>query len=722
MVSAGIETFSLALDASEAESERLRFEKDQQRRWRYEMQHPQRKHGSRHPSGPSGSARKTVRYFEYPFLAFDGEATQDASYCLIGASDGTEVSSEALTTEQCLDFFLEKKREYPQSICIIFGGRYDFDEICRKSMPWRRISQLKNFGQTYWHGYKLRQAEGKWFEIARDGVTVRVFEIHGWFHCSYEKALAKYKTPVSGRDALLIREGKKARGTFLWKNIADVSRYMHAELRYMPLLMDCIRDICLDAGFRPRAWYGPSALATELLTRNKTQQYMGKIPEAVNLCAQFAYAGGRFEMPRGGIINRPVYSADWNSAYMTAALELPCLKHGEWRYGRDFEAGKFGVYHIRYRATDSAGNPGRIDHRRIYPLFRRYANGNVLFSNAVEGWYWSPEAELVREDKDATFLGAWIFDAKCTHQPFAFVGETYRKRQLLEASGSPAGQAFKWALAAIYGQLVRAVGWDRFKRTAPKYHCLEWGGYITSRCRAEMFRIAEQCGDQLLSIDTDSVTAMCPIPLAADAVGKQLGQWKLSEADGGIFFQNGIYCTHVNGDYQFKQRGIAEDTRIERSITPILTPELLRTAIETGKPVELRPKQRYVTLKMALNHRTADAGKWEEHPSDKLVFGGGGKRTHNQKRCHLTCSDGIHLFMHNVPIPTRQTIMMTDISSVRYPLPWKDEKQLQDYKLIHDIMWIDPENIDKEEAWLIRLIEQGQVPRAPDAAIPAGAR
>jgi hypothetical protein len=706
-------------------AEEERVERERLRRWRYEMRTGRKHHGK-----SSGGNDCRPKYEQYEFVAFDGEATNDCGYCLLGCSDSSDIRAKGtakqdrLTTEDCFEFLLDKRREYPYAIFVIFGGRYDFDEMFRMSMPWQRISQLKTFGATYWHGYKINQAEGKFCDISKQGTSIRVFEIHGWFHSSYEKALEKWQIPVKARDRELIHAGKLARGSFEWKDIQNVAKYMHAELRYMPTLMDTIREICLDAGFRPRNWYGPSALATELLRKNHIRDYMSVCPEAVGIAAQYAYAGGRFEMPRGGIIDRPIYSIDWNSAYITAALEVPCLAHGKWRHGNKFEPGKFGIYHIRYYETDTAGHPIKTDNRRIYPLFRRYSNGNVLFGHRVSGWYWNPEAELVRFDKAATFLESWIYEPGCTHKPFAFAAETYRKRMVLDAAGSPAGLAFKWALAAIYGQLCRQVGWDRKHKLPPRYHQLEWAGYITSRCRAEMYRIASQCGDKLLSIDTDSVTALCPIPIEKCQIGKALGQWKLSQADGGIFYQNGIYITQKAGEWSVKSRGIGEDANsIHRNITPILTPEILRTAIETGKSVKLNPKTRYITLRMALNSRTQDAGNWEEHPSDTLVFGGGGKRYHNVRSCRYTCNGGLHLFLHNVPRENWSNPLLQNYDSVIYPLPWKDQKKPQDMELIRDIVWVDPERIDSEDAWLVRLVEkERKYPTVRGAEVIGGAR
>ncbi len=346
---------------------------------------------------------------------------------------------------------------------------------------------------------------------------------------------------------------------------------------------------------------------------------MAQCPDAVNDAACYAFAGGRFEFFRGGIIGYNC-TADKNSAYMHAALDLPNLRNGQWRRGRDYEANRFAVYRIRYHCKTRL-----TDVSQPNPLFRRLANGNVCWPRRVEGWYWAPEAELVINDPAATFLESWVFDENNTSdRPFTFVQQMYHQRMVFQSmpKGNPSRQAemaFKWALASIYGQLARAVGWNRKTKEPPRTHQIEWAGYITSKCRAEMHKVALACGDSLISIDTDSVTATRPITVPE---GGRLGEWKTEHHDAGIFFQNGVYFT-LDGNIwsKGKMRGMER----KRGIGPV-TPELLREAIETGSAVKMNPKTRYVTTRMALNGQFGHHGEWRDHPGNVLRFGGGGKR------------------------------------------------------------------------------------------------
>lgn len=680
----------VTIPADIAERERLKAERARLRRERYE----ERTQRGRHDLNESreGGHKRTLHYRDYPFIGWDGEAPKDTGYSLFGSSEGHEICSDNLTTEQCFDLLLEAKSENPYSIFVWYGGRYDWDEITRMSIPLKTLARLKDQGKVWWHGYRLEECEGKIYSVTKGGVRATIYEISGWFHKPYVDALRDYG--IGGSDLESIASEKNRRADFVWSEIAEIRSYMRLELKYMPPLMEAIRRICLDAGFDPRGWYGPSALARQALTRNKVFKSMAKCPDPVNLAAQYAFAGGRFEFFRGGILGYNC-TADQNSAYMFAAIDLPNLAQGQWRRSRHFEAGKFAVYRIRYRDTSRP-----VDISKPHPLFRRLKNGNVIWPRNVEGWYWSPEAELVKDSPYATFLDGWIFDEATAERPFTFVKELYRRRLLLQdlPETNPsrhAEKALKWALASIYGQLARTVGYDKKNKLPPRTHQLEWAGYILSRCRAEMYRVALQCGDNLVSIDTDSVTSLRPIRVVQ---GRALGQWKVEHHDAGVFFQNGVYFTQ-DGDRwsKGKTRGMER-----RRGAPGVTPELLTTAILTKSSVKMKPKRRYVTTRMALAGQFEKHGSWAEHPANTLHFGGGGKRYHNAKFCSERCNGNIHVMFPKVPLDGN----VFDIESKPHLLPWKDGEKKIDPKLFTDFLWVNTDEIDSDDYWEAELVRQ----------------
>jgi len=669
-------------------------ERERERRERYES----RVKRGRHDANDSRSRghERDVHYRDYRFIAWDGEAPKDTGYSLFGSSDGHELCHPHLGTIECLDLLLEAAAEDKHAIHVWFGGRYDWDEILRQEVPLRYLSRLKREGVVRWRGYRLQEIPGKVYRVSKDGTSIALFEIHSWFHKRYVEALRDYQ--VGTPDELEMMDSEKnRRAEFLWSEIAEIREYMQLELRLMPLLMEKIRDICLSAGFNPRSWYGPSALAKELLTRHKVKEHMAECPAEVTMAAQYAFAGGRFEPFRGGIVETVVSTRDRNSAYVYGALDLPSLANGTWRKGRQYEPGKFGVYRIHYHDRSP------FDPLRPYPLFRRLPNGTVCWPRRVESWYWSPEAELVANDGSAQFLESWIFDEDDPSvRPFAFVEEEYRKRLLLKRlpdtnPSRHAQMALKWALAAIYGQTARRVGWDKRNMRPPGTHQLEWAGYITSHCRAWAYREAMAAikdGHKLISIDTDSITVIGELA-ASPEEGQLLGQVKTDVADGGLFYQSGIYFLKENGEWTSgKSRGVER-----RRKTPELTPELLMKAIEENRPVQMTNRRRYVTVRMALNGNVETAGQWRESDNPNILhFGGGGKRYHNPLTCKAYCDGSLHGF-----IPKLYSNNPFDVLSNPHPLPWKGQRKVFDEHDYHDTIWIETRDLEPEEEWIADL-------------------
>lgn len=685
------------IDIPEAEAARLRLQyvKGRERRQRYEDKTGRKRHDDN--ESREGHSRDT-HYSDYRFVAWDGEAPQDTGYSLLGSSEGHELCHPHLGTTECLDLLLGAASELPYTIHVWYGGRYDWDEILRQDVPFKYLARLKAEGVVHWKGYRLQEIPGKVYRVTGNGASITLFEIHSWFHKRYVAALRDYG--IGTPEELDYLDGEKnRRSEFLWSEIAEIREYMRLELRLMPLLIGKIRDIVLKAGFSPRGWYGPSALARMLLTRNKVKDHMATCPPEVSKAACFGFAGGRFEEFRGGVMKGMVSSRDRNSAYVHAARELPSLAHGTWRRGVSFEPGKFAIYHIRYHSREP------FDALRPYPLFRRLRNGSVCWPRRVEGWYWSPEAEIVADDPDATFLESWVFDEDDpSSRPFRFVEEAYRQRLVFKSlpegnSSREAHMALKWALAAIYGQLARRVGWDKRRRLPPETHQLEWAGYITSHCRAAMYREAMPYyrEGRLISIDTDSVTVMGEMHPHADE-GPLLGQWETETAEAGVFFQSGIYFLKKDGKWgKGKSRGVEQ-----RRKTPDLNPDLLMSAIRLGQAVRLTARRRYVTVKMALAGNVLNAGKWNESDANTLVFGGGGKRYHNSSMCWKYCNPDseVHGFIPAFLADGNPF----DVRSFPHVLPWKEKAPAEGIYRDTLVIWNDDEGQEDNEEWVAELV------------------
>jgi len=545
-------------------------------------------------------------------------------------------------------------------------------------LPWRCLSALHAYNGTYWNDYEIEHIPGKWFTVRRQDVTVQVFDIHPFFQCSYVTALQEHKIGDPD-DISAIARDKARRGEFVWAEIDDIRKYFRLELKYGPVLAETLRESFLGAGYDISSWHGPGALARAAIRRHNVYSAMGTSPVDVSIAARYAFAGGRFEMFRGGHVQGKVYNADIRSAYPHYARQLPNLARGKWRRTRDYEPNRFGIYHIAYHSRER-------DPLYVHPLFRRETSGVVSWPRNVQGWYHGPEAALVANSPDARFLEGWVFDEDDpTDRPFAWIEEYYRRRALLKRQGNPLQLTYKLIINSVYGQLAQRSGWNRKKRQPPKSHQLEWAGCITSACRARVRTVGEACGDKLLSIDTDGLYSMAPIPVTE---GNELGDWETAEYDGGIFWQSGIYTLRTgDGWVKGRTRGIPKGS--------YTAADLLRH-LGNQEPLQI-PVNTFVGYGLALNGQYCKVNTWVTEQR-VITFGGQGKRYHNEPfYCNRgKCpGDGIH---HFIPPPDDPG---TNHHSLPHYLPWlANDPAMETVKhLVADYEAYNVNELDEDDRW-----------------------
>jgi hypothetical protein len=484
----------------------------------------------------------------------------------------------------------------------------------------------------------------------------------------------------------LVEAFKKLRSEFQWKDIQQIAVYMRLELKYTKVLCERLRQTFDAAGFRPRSWHGPGALAREAFTRHHVYETLCKCPDEVNEAACYAFVGGRFQPFIVGHIQQPLYCYDIRSAYPYFISQLPNLAKGKWEHVTDYDPADnlaFGVYHVVYRASP--------DPRKCYPLPYRDSHDMVSFPHRVEGWYWNPEAELVKDDPDATIVEGWVFredDSK--DRPFAWIAEYYRKRALLKRTGNPAEYTFKLIINSVYGQLAQRVGWDKKTGKPPKTHQIELAGWVTSSCRAMVYRVAVAAGDGLVSIDTDGVFSLNPVDV--HPVNDELGSWEITEYEEAIIWQSGMYFMKSSGEWQkTKTRGLPKG-----SYTPVQLLECLRS----GTPLTMKKRVFYgYGLALRSPHLL---NKWVDEPHE-FVLGGSGKSYHPQgKACERGCPGND---MHRVYIPVMLYGPFGDCMSRKHKLPWKVERiDWEAKQYISDLELFDENSLDFDESWVFDVV------------------
>lgn len=667
---------------------------DRLRRARYLGKHPREDRTNEYASNNARREKiATDDRLSRLFIFWDGESPQDSGYSFFANSVGYELLHPYLSTEECFQLIMDTALEYPKAIHVSFGFNLDVSFMV-KDMPRMQLSALHHYNATIWKDWQIEHIPHKWFSLRNGDVHVKIYDYHTFFPGSYTKALIDFGVGTREERARIAQE-KARRSEFLWRDIAEIADYCRLELKLGPLLGNALRDaLYAGSNYVPKSWHGPGAIARMALERHKVYDAMAKCPAPVRVATQYAFAGGRFEQLIAGHAERTVYEADINSAYpYYAATLLPNLAKGKWRKGRNYEPGKFGVYHIRYNAEP--------DRYRLYPLFRRDADKTVCWPNEVDGWYWAPEAELVADDKDAKFKEAWIFDEDDdSDRPFAFLADYYLHRKAADRAGSIAAYTFKILINAIFGQLAQRAGWNREKNMPPKSHQLEWAGTITSACRAAVYRAAIQCGEDLVSIHTDSVQSFRPLDFLA--TGSALGEWKLTKFSEGIFWQSGVYYLREDLGYpeglgygwcKAKTRGIPKGA---------YTPEDLLHSLKAKESLR-------ISKKVFVTYGLADAGQydkmntWQLEPHE-LEFGGTGKRMHQEtgiggiSHCAEVCSLIPGGDLHRL-VQYDFEGLLNGVKSHKHHLPWLDgeDKAISEFD---DMIMFDADHLDPEEEWI----------------------
>lgn len=618
-------------------------------------------------------------------VASDGTVSIEHRYMLFGCShfpDDPLVGID-LGTIECLDYILSVESRYPDAFHVGFMFTYDVNMIL-KDVPKRLLKHLGVYGVVHWKGYRIEYIPRKWFRVSRKdtGISATIWDIFGFYLSKYTTALSKYG--IATKEQLDdIASGKDKRGTFTYAEIDYVKSYWQKEVALGPPLMDKMREMCYDNGLFITQWHGSGALASYLLRKRQVNKWHSKdVPYDAMVAIRCGYAGGRFHPFRCGLHDRAVYTADINSAYIYACSLLPRLDNGRWRRVRGNEIdrqnlSRFAIYHISYFA-DKDGAKTRDNNRRgafaeLYPLFHRNRHHRIYWPRRVDGWFWTPEASTVADNPDADFVEAWVYDDDGTY-PFEWVNDEFNKRLVLQHEGNPGEKTIKWALAAMYGAMARRVGWDRKTRTAPKSHELAWAGFITSWCRAEMYKLGYEVWRRggLISIDTDGVTSTVPISpeWLPRGVGEKLGQWKLEEFGGILYWQSGVYwLKNLDGSW-----GTAKTRGIKRGSLPAEAGlEALANSSFSSRPIRhatiSTTRERFIGFKQAIAlHNFESWRTWEKVPTE-TTMGRGGSTVHHPffcKKCRAPAADMMHVLTPVHP--------GTWINEPHY-LPWIDEPE-----------------------------------------------
>lgn len=496
-----------------------------------------------------------AHYLSRQIVAIDGEGinidTGEHLYTLLAISGVKPLyDANGIKTADALRYLYDNLSA--DNINVIYGGSYDFNcwlaDLIEQDLAYvYRSSYTTN--PLYYEGYGIRWIKGKAFEIHGERGTVTINDVISFFQRPFIQACDEYLGPDWEGREIIVRE-KARRGNFTAEEIANVAAYNSLELDRLIDLVTELRSRLNKVGLRPRRWNSPGAIASALFQREGVKAHRNEaIPEAVAEAGRYAYAGGRFEMIKYGAVKEFVYEYDINSAYPRALLEVPSLANGKWVHREKF-AGvipEFALFRVRFHGS----NP-----YIPAPIFVRSDKGTITYPLEAENWVWSPEMQVLTEyceqipDTSYEVLEVWEYIPATDVKPFAFISALYKMRQALKKAKDGAHVGIKLALNSLYGKLAQQVGWIPASKTrpmrVPSYHQLEWAGYVTSWCRANVLRAALVDIDSVVAFETDALFTSRPLKVQ---IGSGLGEWEETVFTSLSYVQSGhYYGTKLNDD------------------------------------------------------------------------------------------------------------------------------------------------------------------------------
>lgn len=623
-----------------------------------------------------------AHYLARPIIMLDGEGLTIAEngehiYTMFGGMSSVDMQYRSITNLSGLssawifDFILELAADTPGAIIAIYGGSYDFNMMLR-DLTREDAERIYKTGHLYWDDFTLTWRRGKNFRIGRGSESAMIYDVVSFFQRPFVDACDEYLCAL-GHDHKdengyilhpvdcwenrngIIRD-KAKRGSFTVDDMAEMGDYNASELRNGIRLIQELRARLNKVTLRPRRWDGPGAIAASLLLRERIKEAMKPAPNAVAQAARHAYAGGRFEVLRFGHVERPAWEYDINSAYPSALRNVPNLARGEWEYTPAGEpiTSRFALVRIQSHAyrTDVPA-----------PLFCRLPNGSICYPQDVTGWYWTPEYDAVRAYAEAGYgeyrvLGAWQYrEDVLAPAPFGFIEPLFLKRKALKKGKDGAHVGIKLALNSLYGKLAQQVGAKYDAKTGtwrlPPFHQIEWAGYTTSHCRAELLKAALTNMSAIIAFETDALFSTAPLSIMT---GEDLGDFEVVAFTNLTYVQSGVYfADNVDGTSVTKSRGVDRGDLnramvLDAFVKPIAAERVVKTSLT-----------RFVGLGVALAQNFERWRRWEKLEK-AITVEPIGKRIHSP---YCGCTEMTLGVWHETLCP-----YMGDLESAEYPVAW----------------------------------------------------
>lgn len=504
------------------------------------------------------------------FIALDGEAVRDRAgrdvYCLLAASTGESLwDSQGISTADALDFLHRVGADRKRNVLVGFGLNYDINRIlkdvdvealrCLKADKSAQIAASGRIWRITWTVSKSLVITPK--EVVRKdgrirgwrwGTAVRVSDVWGFFQTGFLKACLNYNV-ITPREAAFVESMKAARSRFRADMASRLTAYNALECDLLVRLMNEYRRLATEEDVLPERWEGAGSAAAAVMKRHGVRDAVPPSLEArwtPNL--RRAYFGGRIQVLRVGLVNRPAWNYDVNAAYPAEMVALPSL-HGRWRAAKRYDPmAPWAMWQVRWDVSERGAEVP------FTPFPFRLLRGTIVYPSKGQGVYWSPlvKAALRGWPNGITVERGWIWEPSDPNaRPFAYLADFYRRRlkYKLATPPDPRGNVIKTPLNAHAGKTMQTVGWrDR----PPPYMSFLWAGLVTAGCQARLLDAALHAPESVLLFSTDGLYSTRKLPLP---VSGALGEWEAVKRDGMLILKPGLYGVFNGGRLHKRTRG-----------------------------------------------------------------------------------------------------------------------------------------------------------------------
>lgn len=395
--------------------------------------------------------------------------------------------------------------------------------------------------EVIYKGYKISLANGKRLTIRKGKHSVTIYDIYYF----YRKPLRAVVKQWLDKDIPALEKSLDDDfALFEGYEIQQLKKYSDVECKFVAQVATELNKSLLKEGITLSRWFGASSVTSWLLSNSKAKKsfhnyrHSRQLPPELTRASKQAFYGGRIEQFKLGKVEK-VNVYDINSAYAYATTYLPVMKRKP-SFATEFKPTPFSLWYLEYDFRGTDCYYGLLPHRENKSFTRYKVKG--------KGFYWMPEIAYLMANYPECIEVKYGYYLDYVPAPFTkSIRWLYDLRLELKANNNPLENVIKLALATIYGKFCQHNG-------KGYYYNLFYAGYITSFVRAMLMQATRGVENETVSFQTDAIHTTATLPVT---VNDQLGEYKQSNYQYGIYLDNGIYGL-FNNDVRVKtkSRGI----------------------------------------------------------------------------------------------------------------------------------------------------------------------